>query len=128
MADETSGEAVGDAAAISAWIEHHTKPGEDNMRDPFCAPRIECVDGFRVSVQAGAYHYCLPREMCGPWTHFECGFPSAAVPEWLEWRDGPGPDTETVFGWVPATAIMDVIRQHGGAAALGALTMRGDAA
>jgi hypothetical protein len=43
------------------------------------APRIECADGFSVSVQASKTHYSTPRSDDGPYTHVECGF--ARYPE-----------------------------------------------
>lgn len=112
----------GGATVLTAYIEMHTKLGAHGMREPLCAPRIECADGFSVSVQAGRTHYCLPRDMKGPWTHFECGMPTMPVPEWLEWRDGDDPDTENVFGYVPGDVILATIQQHGGCAALAVCT------
>jgi hypothetical protein len=83
------------------------------------AAPILCADGFKVSVQAGRAVYCTPRDGNGPWTQFECGFPSAPVPEWIDWRDGDAPDMENVFGYVPADAIWSVLEQHGGPVNLG---------
>ncbi|WP_156878737.1 hypothetical protein [Roseomonas gilardii] len=105
-----------DAQVLSAYI----KENQDETLG--LAPKIKCRDGFGVSIQASRYHYCTPRED-GPefWTEFECGFPTAPVRSWREWRDGPTPDTQNVFGFVPASKIMDVIRRHGGCDALDAL-------
>lgn len=78
--------------------------------------RIRCRDGFEVSVQASHFHYCLPRDSTGPWTHVELGFPTARVPSLREYRDGPPPDTGTVFGYVPIEKVAKVLINHGGIA------------
>ena len=57
-------------------------------------PRIECADGFSLSVQAGQYMYCSPRQDgMESYRKVEVGFPSERPPEtWAEyfsgeWRD-----------------------------------------
>jgi len=62
------------------------------------ADPIVCADGFEISVQASWAHYCSPRpnypkeyggaekDYAGPFTHVECGFPSAVPQPWkLGW-------------------------------------------
>jgi hypothetical protein len=72
-------------------------------------PRIQCRDGFSVSVQAGRFSYCTPQvSQLGPWTEVECGYPSQLVPEWDEYRDSE------VFGYVPVELVEQVIMKHGG--------------
>jgi hypothetical protein len=87
------------------------------MRDP--VPAIKCVDGFSISVQASEYTYCAPRvtEDC-EYYKFECGFPSAPVPELAQWKDGSenDPDEGCVFGYVPVEVIVKLIESHGGIA------------
>ena len=78
-------------------------------------PPLECADGFRMSVQASAGHYCEPRNSQGPWTEFECGFPSDDVPEMADYKeDVSKADTETVFAYVPVEIVEAVLAKHGG--------------
>jgi len=89
----------------------------DLRRSPI--PAIECNDGFHISVQASEYSYCSPRLTADiEYSQFECGFPSAPVPEIAEWKDGEKEDretdTESVYGYVPVSAIVKLIEAHGG--------------
>lgn len=82
-------------------------------------PAIICNDGFIISVQASEYSYCSPRVTEDTeYFQFECGFPSAPVPELAEWKDGEkddrSTDTESVYGYVPVQAIVNLIMDHGG--------------
>jgi hypothetical protein len=54
---------------------------KDSSPYPSPVPKIECVDGFSISVQASSTHYCSPRDNEGPWDTVECGFPSAVPTE-----------------------------------------------
>ena len=78
-------------------------------------PRIECVDGTSLSVQAGRTHYCSPRDNNGPWSKVEIGFPSItpsdAIMEYCEDSSDP---TGTVYGYVPIELVCDFINDHGG--------------
>ena len=60
-------------------------------------PPVECKDGFKMSVQAGMYHYCSPQNDVGPWTSVEVGFPSKVEPILWEYAEEPGKWTDTVF-------------------------------
>jgi hypothetical protein len=80
-------------------------------------PALVCRDGFRMSVQASEYHYCVPRNNDGPWAAFECGFPSKPVPELREWKEEleeDAPDEGCIFAYVPWSAVMLTIEKHGG--------------
>jgi hypothetical protein len=80
-------------------------------------PRIECGDGFNVSVQAGELLYSTPREDHGPWSHVEVGYPSERPEPWADWEgyaeeaDRP---TTTVYGYVPLELVEALIASHGG--------------
>lgn len=77
-------------------------------------PRIFCNDGFSLSVQAGKYHYCTPRDNYGPYTAVEVGFPSGPVPAtWQDYSDG-----DNVYGYVPIEMVAELIVSHGGVARL----------
>jgi hypothetical protein len=96
--------------------------------------RITCVDGFSLSVIAGAGYYCTPRpsllaglpdglasnapsDFPGPYTAVEVGFPSERPEPWAEWsqraEDEASP-TETVYGYVPVEMVRALIVLHGG--------------
>jgi len=76
--------------------------------------RVYCADGFEMSVQANVTAYCSPRENSGKYKLVEVGFPSAMEPmlmPYVEDRDKP---TETVYGYVPAEVVTNVLVKHGG--------------
>ena len=77
-------------------------------------PAIVCGDGLRLSVQASEFAYCEPRENYGPYSAVEIGFPSAEIPEIMEWAETPATPTKTVYGWVPVEVVDAVIAAHGG--------------
>jgi hypothetical protein len=79
----------------------------------FVVKPLEFNDGVTLSVQASRYHYCIPRDNLGPWTHFECGYPSAWLPELAPYAETPD-TTETVFALVPEEVILKIIEKHGG--------------
>lgn len=78
--------------------------------------RIICGDGLELSVQASEYAYCSPRDNYGPYSAVEVGFPSEEIPEIMEWAEGAGKPTETIYGWVPVEIVDSVISAHGGIA------------
>lgn len=77
-------------------------------------PAIECVDGFRMSVQASENHYCSPRDAFGPWTHLEVGFPSQVEPLLWPYAEDPGEWKGTVYIRVPIELVAAVVELHGG--------------
>jgi len=77
-------------------------------------PRIECADGFSMSVQACSLMYCSPRNNDGPWHQVEIGFPSAKVEALMEYAENPDRPTQTVYGWVPIKVVAQIILDHGG--------------
>ena len=83
-------------------------------------PRIECADGFTMSVQAGEGLYSTPRSYIesGDYSSFEIGFPSEREDLIMEYIDGDEETdpTDTVYGYVPIDAVDAVIEKHGGIA------------
>lgn len=78
-------------------------------------PRVECKDGFTISIQAGSYSYCTPRDSNGPWSCFELGYPSQELgEEFDEYCEDPQNPLETVYGYVPEELIQKLIKSHGG--------------
>jgi len=94
------------------------------------AKEVICKDGFRISVQASRYHYCLdalgyrpdfldhaPATL--PFTAVECGFPTERPEPWSTWEeyaDDAGEPTGTVYWFVPVSLVADLIERHGGEA------------
>jgi hypothetical protein len=76
--------------------------------------RIECKDGFSMSVQASETVYCDPRDDVGPYTHVECGFPSEYEELIIAYAEARHEPTKTVYGWVPVGIVTTVIAKHGG--------------
>ena len=101
---------------ISAWILTRTRmiviDGKPLIRE--LAPRMECADGFHLSVQAGRCLYCEPRTDEGPWTAFEIGFPSAPEEMLMEYAEDKENPTGTVYGRVPGRVVNEVLDAHGG--------------
>lgn len=122
---------------------HHNQyiDGSDGSRR---RNRVECVDGFSVSVIAGGGTYCTPRPMLcaypysdgmcnsmltyvgevtctypGPYTHVEVGYPSE-VPEpweiWSEFVEDPEEPTSTIYAYVPVEDVRALVALHGGEA------------
>lgn len=79
---------------------------------------LKCDDGFTMSIQASEYHYCLPRDNEGPYTHVEIGFPSEVEPLLLPYADEPEEPTQTVYGYVPREVVEAVVRKHSHGAVL----------
>lgn len=75
---------------------------------------IVCNDGFSVSVQASQTNYCEPRNDEGPYTAVELGYPSRVEPKIMPWAEDPSEPTSTVYGWVPADLVLEIINDHGG--------------
>ena len=76
---------------------------------------VECADGFTMSVQAHEGAYCSPRcDNAEKYTAVEVGFPSrdeSLLTDFAEDSDRP---TDTVYGWVPAKVVVNIIAKHGG--------------
>ena len=76
---------------------------------------VVCADGFEMSVQASRGHYCDPREDVGPYTAVEIGFPNRRDELLMEHIELAGQAaTESVYPYVPAKVVMEVILRHGG--------------
>jgi len=78
---------------------------------------LKFADGNSMSVQASSYHYCSPRttfDDFGLYDSFEVGFPSKHYDSLEQYKDGPGDQTESVFGWVPKEVIEKIINDAGG--------------
>lgn len=76
--------------------------------------RIFCKDGFNISVQGSAGHYCQPRYDVKEYSSVELGFPSEEEILINEYAENVLNPTETVYGWTPIDVIEKVIEKHGG--------------
>ena len=77
---------------------------------------VICKDNFTMSVQASEYHHCAPKVdgIDISYSHVEVGFPSDKEDLLMDYiEDGDDP-TGTVYAYVPAQIILDVIQKHGG--------------
>lgn len=77
-------------------------------------PRIVCNDGFSMSVQGSAGHYCNPRKTQDWYNSLEIGFPSDDEPLINQYAETENHWTGTVYGYVPIETIQAVIEKHGG--------------
>jgi hypothetical protein len=77
--------------------------------------RIECADGFSMSVQASGFNYCQPRkDNAEAYTEVEVGFPSRPEPLLARYAEDASAPTSTVYPFVPVQAVVDVCAKHGG--------------
>ena len=88
---------------------------ENKNKEEAFVPRIECADGFSLSVQCDKHKYCYPKEdYSDVYTSVEVGFPSSS-PEFIlgyaEWAEYP---TETIYTYVPIELVERLILLHGG--------------
>lgn len=83
---------------------------------PFVRTRIQCNDGFSISIQASAGHYCEPRRTFeGPYTEVELGFPSCSEELLIPYMEDDCCKPEnTVYPYVPVEVVDKVIKKHGG--------------
>ena len=85
---------------------------------PEATKRIECNDGFSISVQANDFTYCAPRKnKAWPYSKVELGFPSEVDDIIEEYSEEPG-TTKTVYPYVPIGIVNQLIEKHGGIANL----------
>lgn len=110
------------------WFEDEEVEEWEARRKTLPTNKIQCADGFTLSVIAGAGTYCIPRpdwpfgentpeDYPGPYTHVEVGFPSERPEPWAVWEEyveSPESPTGTVYAFVPAEVVRDLIQLHGG--------------
>ena len=77
--------------------------------------RLECFDGFSVSLQGSESNYSSPRKDVAIYGAIEAGFPSEEEELLLPYQeDKQLPMNESVFGWVPMKVVYDIVIKHGG--------------
>lgn len=91
---------------------HTYKDGKYEIQEN--RPRLYCNDGYSISVQASAYHYCSPRlNGAQDYESVELGFPNMKDELIKEYAEG-WDYTETVYGYVPIEVVERLIEKHGG--------------
>ena len=76
---------------------------------------IVCADGFSMSVQANGGAYCDPKVFdAEKYEAVEVGYPNAYEGLLAYYAEDKEDYTGTVYGYVPAQVIVDVIAKHGG--------------
>jgi len=80
--------------------------------------RVECADGFKVSIQASSSHYANDSSGKAPYwsdvppvhpfVSFELGGTDDPIPELEQWESGG------VWAWVPRDAVARMLDAHGG--------------
>lgn len=79
------------------------------------SPRMECADGFTMSVQGHAGAYCLPRDdFADRYFQVEVGYPSEREDLLMPFVEDADRPTDTVYGYVPVEVVVQVIAKHGG--------------
>jgi hypothetical protein len=103
------------------YIQNHVKSGRvlekvhpDSPIHRFPAKPIVCADGFTMSVQASASHYCSPRDNDGPYNTVEVGYPSEREESLMPYASNEDTPTDTVYSMVPIEVIKYLIYKHGG--------------
>ena len=76
--------------------------------------RVECKDGFTMSVQAGEHLYSTPRTNASRFTTVEVGYPSEREKLLMPYVEDASRPTDTVYAYVPVGVVAKVIRKHGG--------------
>ena len=79
--------------------------GYSKYRDP--VPHIKCRDGTRMSVQAGEYAYCTPRNNQGPWTHVEVMMITNTKPVHFDYPE------DDVAAYIPIESVAQEILTRG---------------
>ena len=95
--------------------------------NPICAgivkmslprPALICKDGFEVSVQAGEYLYCHPRQDDCDYDEVEIGFMKPfdkwIVDELNKGYTNKSLSEEDVYGYVPIGMVDELLEKHGG--------------
>ena len=99
---------IGTLDALQAFLATPTQSTPSGHQYKPIAQRLQCSDGFSMSVQASESHYSEPRTNQGPYSKVEvwlCG----EVPEWSEYGDGEDP-----YAFVPIELVAQLIDHHGG--------------
>ncbi len=103
--------------SIEEW-EYRLLKGWEKPKFKEFNPKIHCNDGTIISVQASSMHWSIPKDDVGPYTHVECGFPTA-VPhkemlKYLDDKENNRFPLESVYPYVPIEIVQEFFDLHGG--------------
>ncbi len=77
--------------------------------------KARCADGFTISIQASAAHYCKPSQAENqPYESLELGYPSKREPMIMQYAEDNRRPTRTVYGYVPWEVVEKMLEKHGG--------------
>lgn len=78
-------------------------------------PRVECADGFSISIQASELHYCEPRtsEENTEYEKVELAYPSKKEEMLLSYAEDEDDPINSVYGYVPVELVDKILRKHG---------------
>jgi hypothetical protein len=72
------------------------------------------IGEINLSIQADKFKYCSPRENgLSEYEDWEIGYPSEPIPELIEFAESDQ-YTDTVYGYVPTSVILEIITRLGG--------------
>lgn len=113
----------------TVFSDHMEKHGVDMKKENSMQNTLAvvCQDGFTVSIQASASHYCSPRksfnrlenysDFTSPivdysiYNEMELGYPSARDDLLTDYAETPDGD---IYGWVPVDVVNALLEKHGG--------------
>lgn len=95
---------------VSEYLAITFKEGEEHQS----RNAVICNDGFTVSIQTSAFHYCAPRETVRDHLSVELGFPSQEDELINEFAEDNSKYTDTVYGYVPIKVVEELIFKHKG--------------
>ena len=94
--------------------EYITAYRNNRDRGDYMMTQLICNDGFEMSVQASHYHYCSPKNVKGPYSTVEIGFPNEEEELLVAYAEDVNDLTGTVYGYVPIDVVDKVVEKHGG--------------
>ena len=105
---------------LNEYLKSNRDMGKESVINDYdfpLSPRIECADGFSLSVQATHGAYCSPRHnVVHKWHEVEVGYPSEKPDFIMNYAEQPEKPTDTVYGYVPVDLVEKLINHHGGQA------------
>ena len=102
--------------SCNEYIKKTYKNLRSNKCVAFIRSKIQCNDGFSISIQASECNYCNPRATFeGPYTEVELGYPSCSEELLMPYmEDYCCKPEDAVYPYVPVEVVDEVIKKHGG--------------
>lgn len=102
---------------VNEYIKNHYRVKTDNglIIANYTTPKIKCVDGFEISVQANESAYCQPTQNSAwPYKMVELGYPSERDDLIIDYAKNADIPTRTIYPYVPVDLVVSLIEKHGG--------------